>query len=100
VARLAEILETRGRHRGARQRRRIGVPEPDETIGFGKRERRPEHGAHYREDGRIGADAERERQHRDEREAGSTGEQPQSVTNVVQHRWLDALRRSRVVPIW
>ena len=53
-----------------------------ETIGVRIRQRPQQHGADHAEDGGRGTDAEREREHGDEGEAGRTPERPDTVRHI------------------
>ena len=55
---------------------RRGMLQHDEAFGVGKRQRPEQHGVDDREDGDVGAHADRQREERDRREAGRGGEAP------------------------
>ncbi len=62
---------------------REGVHEHDEAIGIRKGHRLQQDGVDHREDRRIGADADRKRQDRHDREPGSLHECSDGVTKIL-----------------
>lgn len=69
----------------------VGFPRHDETVDGFNRGRPEQDAVHHAEDGRIGPDAERERDDRRQREARGAREQAPRVTKVVgPHRGLQA----------
>src|SRR2546430_897970 len=89
----AQVVEVRKGHA------EVHAPEPgrhdlDEPVRSGVRQRLEQHGVDRAEDGGIGADAEREREHGDEREAGASREGADRVPEIleqgVHHSYLRA----------
>ena len=63
---------------------RARLPQVDEPLGFGVGQRLEQHRIDDAEDGRRRADAERQRQHRDEGEAGVPEQHARAVAQVLQ----------------
>ena len=70
VARVRAVLDARRR-------------EIDEALGLGDRQRPKQHLVEQREDGRVRADAECEREHRDDRDEGRLEERAEGESEVV-----------------
>src|SRR6516165_12182337 len=73
--------------------------EPDEPRAVTNRERTEHHGVDRREEGRVEADAERERQDGRRREPGMPCEQPRCVADVVENRFDAGQRALRLVSL-
>ena len=67
---------------------RAAVEQHDQPIGIVIRQRPQQHAVDDGEDGGVGADAERERQHGDEREAGLPAQHARGVAKVLQRAEL------------
>ena len=98
--RLALAIEI-VRNRDARLRQphqRIAVPDEDETIGGGVRQRPQQNLIQQAENGGVGADAQRQRQHGDEGEDGLLAQRPQRVPDVLHPapEGLDETARKRL----
>ena len=108
----AEALHARHRHRGeaavlplpvaeveerdrAAPEVRLALVDRDQLLGARVRERLEEDAAHHREEGGVGADAEREGHDRDGGEAGAAPEDAQAVAQVLEQR-LDEADAARV----
>ncbi len=84
LAALLVVEEVRERGRLARRARvAIRFPEDGEPIDVANRRAPQEHGVDHAEDGGVGADAERQRQKRHDRETGIGGQQPQRVAEIL-----------------
>ena len=70
-------------------------PQQHELAGIPHRQRPQQQLVHEAEDGRVGADAKRERQHRDGAEAGALHELTEGKLEVV-HGSLDGMPSARV----
>ena len=64
---------------------RRSLPQNDEAVGVLVRQRPQQQRARHAEQGRVGADADGERQHRRQREAGLRHEPANRVPDVLQH---------------
>ena len=62
---------------------RVRLPEHDEAFGSRERQRPQEHGVDDREDGRVGADAQRERHNCHQRESRLLHKHSRGVANVL-----------------
>jgi len=71
-----------------------GVPHGDQPVGLVVRERLEQHAVDDAEDGRARPDAQRERDHGDQREQRGTHEGPDGAANVLRHEVLpgDSIR--------
>ena len=82
---LPPVLEVRGRDVVARLRvQPIVLPDRHEAAGIAERQRAQQHGVDDREDGGVGADAERERQHDDRGETGALAHQAQRIAKILE----------------
>ncbi len=63
---------------------RVGRPQVHHALRIGYRQRTQQHRVHYAEDGGVGADAERERQHRGKRESRAVPQRPPSESHIAQ----------------
>src|SRR5205823_11639553 len=79
----AQVVEVRERH-AKPHAAESGGHDLDEPIRSGVWQRLEQYGVDRAEDGRVGADAEREREHGHEREAGALGEHADGVAEVVR----------------
>jgi hypothetical protein len=61
----------------------VAVPQPVKRMGVFHRQRLEHHRVHQREDGRIGADAQRQRQYADYRKSRRVPQPPESITKVL-----------------
>jgi hypothetical protein len=95
--RLSLAIEVVGnRHARLRQaHQRVPVPDEHEPFGLGIRQRLEQQLVEEAENGGVRADAERERQHRDEREDRVLAEAPERVTDVL-HECLDGCQPVKV----
>jgi hypothetical protein len=64
--------------------------EQHEPAGLADRQRFEQDGVEEREDGSVGADAERQRQHSDDRESRLANQRPQRETRVQKHWQLSS----------
>ena len=81
------VHDVRERHdRGPRPFRRPGRRERHDAIGIGKGQRLEEHGIDDGEDRGIGADAERQHEHREDRESRIPPKRAQGVADVLPQR--------------
>ncbi len=96
---LAPADEVRRReHVGAARPPRVGFPHHDQASGIAERQRLEQHRVDDREDRRVRADAQRERQHRDRREARRAQAQTDGVADVLKDVVHDGIRtESRVI---
>src|SRR6185436_1864461 len=74
-------------------------PQHDDAAWIAKRQPLQQHRVDDREDGRVRADAERKRQHGDEREARRTKAETDGVTDVLKGSVHEAVR-SLDRPLW
>ena len=72
----------------------VAVLEEHQPIRVGIGQRPEQRRVDHREDGDVGADAERQREDGGERESRLADEQPQGVTDVMERTWRP-LRRGR-----
>src|SRR6516225_3372617 len=72
---------------------RVGLPESDQTPGVLVGERFEKNGVSYAEHRCVGADPERESQHRDGSEAGVLGQHTQAITQILEKCRHGLLRR-------
>ena len=72
-------------HRSEPPQLLVGHEHRRQPVRFLHRNRSQHHHVHEAEDGRIRPDAQSERQHRDRREPGTSGEQSDSVAEIVNH---------------
>ncbi len=76
----------------------IDAADGHEFLGRREGQRLQEHRVDHAEDGGVRADPEREREHRDQGEAGMLDQLAYAVANVVHHNWCyvdDALRMTK-----
>jgi hypothetical protein len=64
----------------------IRLPDHAQPVRLGVGEGREQYAVHHAEDGRIGADTEREREHSDQRKPGTAPQLANSVANVLPER--------------
>jgi len=76
---------------------RVGHPDHRDPVGVRVRQRPQQHAAGHAEHGRAGADAERQRDDRHDREARAAAQDAERVADVVQ-QVLEAASAAHVVP--
>ena len=66
-----------------------GEPHPElhQFFGLLVGQRLQDHRVHHAEDGGVGADTERQREHGDDGESGAAGENPDGIAAVLQERF-------------
>ena len=84
---LIAPVDVLGKRRRARGTERLRVVDRDERVGIGEWQRFDQHRVHDAEHRRVGADAERQRDHGQRREPRIAREQPKGETDVLKERF-------------